>query len=99
MPAAAQHDDSSIQDQPAPSFTADQYAKLIALLHKHDLEITPTTSRESTGAAMLAGKILCFSTSKPDLKWIIDSRGAQSRLTENRLTIFSVREKFELEPN
>ena len=69
------------QDQPAP-FTAEQYAKLNAMLNKHDLETTPSTPKEASSAAMLAGKIFYFSASTLDLKWIIDS-GATDHITPN----------------
>jgi len=58
--ATAQHDDSLEQEQAPPSFIADQYTKLIALLNKHDLETSTPTARETTSTAMLAGKIFCF---------------------------------------
>ena len=53
--ATSQHDDTEIQ--PIPSFIVDQYAKIIAMLNKHELETSSHTPRESTSAAMLAGKI------------------------------------------
>jgi len=86
--ATAQHDDTLEQAQFPPSFTADQYNKLIALLNKHDLETSTPTARETTGTAMMAGKILCFSASKPNLKWIIDS-GATDHITPNLLCFSS----------
>jgi len=52
------------------------------LLNKHDLETTTPTSKETTSAAMLAGKIFCFLASKLDLKWIIDT-GATDHITPN----------------
>ena len=49
--AIAQYEDAqnTEQDQHVPSFTADQYAKLLALLNKHDLE----TSAETSGGALM----------------------------------------------
>jgi len=44
------------------------------MINTHDLETSIGASGDSTTcAAMLAGKVFCFSASKPDLRWIIDS--------------------------
>ena len=84
MVATAQHEVPPVadQEQSAPFLTPDQYDKLLAILNKHDLEISASTSSDSTGAAMLAGKVSCFSASNPGLKWIIDS-GAIDHITPN----------------
>ena len=76
------HNPSSI-----PSFTQEQYTKLLALLNKHDLESSSHHSGDSTSAAMLAGKVFCVSTSSPHSKWILDS-GATDHITPN-LQLFS----------
>jgi len=41
--ATAQYADSLNQDQPAPSSTSEPYAKLIAMLNKHDLKTSTST--------------------------------------------------------
>jgi len=67
--AAIVHQDDTLEpDQSTPSFTSAQYAKLITLPNKHDLETSPSTPNEAASAAMLVGKMYCFSTSKPELK-------------------------------
>jgi len=50
------------------------------MLQTHDLETSVGPSEDSPGAAMLAGKVYCFSASQPNLKWIIDS-GATDHIT------------------
>ena len=85
LAATAQYEDTTSSDQEQQSvlfFTQDQYAKLIAMMNKHNLETSVTPSGESTSAAILAGKVLCFSASNPDLKWIVDS-GATNYITPN----------------
>jgi len=84
LAATAQHDEAPSSDSVQhniPSFTHDQYTKLLALLNKHDLE-TSVSPGDSSNAAMLAGKVFCFSVSNPGLRWIIDS-GATDHITPN----------------
>jgi len=38
------------------------------MLNKHDLETSTSSPRETTSAAMLAGKTFCFSAFRPELK-------------------------------
>jgi len=71
---------SSDHSPSAPTFTHDQYNKLLAMLSKHDLETSVQPTGESTRTAMLAGKVFCFSVSNPGSKWIIDS-GATEHIT------------------
>jgi len=54
--ATVQHEDAQNieQDQHVPSFTADQYAKLLALLNKRDLETSAETSATDQYAKLLA---------------------------------------------
>jgi len=95
--ATAQHDEAPPSDpvqHNIPSFTHDQYTKLHALLNRHDLE-TSVSPGESLNAAMLAGKVFCFSVSNPRLKWIIDS-GATDHITPN-LQYFSSYSPFSQE--
>lgn len=82
--ATTQHEVPPVTDQEqcAPFLTPYQYDKLLAILSKHDLETSASTSGDSTGATMLASKVSCFSTSNPGLKWIIDS-GATDHSTPN----------------
>ena len=84
--ATAQHEVPPVadQEQSTPFLIPDQYDKLLAILSKHDLETSPSTSGDSTGAAMLASKVSCFSASNPDLKWIVDN-GATDHITPKLL--------------
>ena len=43
------------------------------MLNKHDLETSTSSPSDSPSAAMLVGKIFCFSASTLCIKWIIDS--------------------------
>jgi len=71
---------ASTHSASVPTFTHDQYNKLLAMLSKHELETSVQSPGESAGTAMLAGKVFCFSVSNPSSKWIIDS-GATDHIT------------------
>ena len=72
-----EHNPSSV-----PTFTPDQYNKLLAMLNKHELETSVQPPGDSAGTAMLAGKVFCFLASNSGSKWIIDS-GATDHITPN----------------
>jgi len=89
--ANVHHEESITSEQnptSVPSFTHEQYNKLLAMLHKNDQKTSSTsTSGDSTATIMLAGKVVCVSASHPGSKWIIDS-GATDHITPN-LHLFS----------